>query len=159
MYSSESDSKGTNDNILRHFILVGLVLVDAILKISNLLISSRRKDKKSSNTQNDTNDVSKGKEDLIEIERRTQLLSTKSKQELKELLNNVDIISSFTKTQLTTLILSNKDAIRQLVEEEKKASLYKLTNKDLRNLLKSVPSKGRLKKSELVELLLEQEQV
>ena len=48
MYSSESDSKGTNDNILRHFILAGLVLLDAILKISNLLISSRRKDKKSS---------------------------------------------------------------------------------------------------------------
>ena len=71
---------------------------------------------------------------------------------------NIDILSSFNKDQLINIILINPDAISRLINEEKRAILTKMTNEEMRSILKGVDKVYKLKKAELIDLLLSEAQ-
>ena len=75
-----------------------------------------------------------------------------------KLLFSISIFSSLEKNQLIDLIFSNQEALDALIIEDKKQSLMKMTNQEIKNLLKGVEGISRLKKAELIKIALKKEQ-
>ena len=69
------------------------------------------------------------------------------------------MLSSLDKNQLTNLILSNQEALEIIGIESKREALKKLTNNEIRLLLKGVEGISRYRKSELIEMVLKNEKL
>ena len=113
-------------SIVDHFLLSGVFLTDAILEACNIVAPQLAKnvkylsDKKLSNK---SNLKSRGK------------LSQKDINELRLYLEDIDILPELKKEELITLILSNTKASNKFLLEERRYSLMKKTNQDLKKLL------------------------
>ena len=78
---------------------------------------------------------------------------------MQQILNGIEILPNLNKDQLVELILSNQAAIQSLKIEERKSELNKMTNSELRILLKGVDKVYRLKKSQMVDLILSKDKL
>ena len=147
----ESQSKDpSNESIIQHFILGIIVFCEALIKILNLIIPKP-------NTKNKSiSKLEKGKtgKTASEIEMYSSLISKRSKEELKKILKDVDVVSSLNKSKLTDLIFSNKEALEFLKVQKKRESLEKMTNQEIKGLLKGSEGISRLRKSELIKMVL-----
>ena len=152
----ERTQKGvTNEIIIRHFILGIFVLLEAILKVLNLLIPNSKKLKKIKSN--------KDKPDKLSYKEENKTISSfvdrKSEEELRRIIKSVDVFSGFSKKELSSLILSNEEALGLIRKEEREKVLKKMSNKEIKTLLKGIEGISRLKKSELIERVLNQEQI
>ena len=142
-----------NELIINHFILAIIVLFESLIKLLNIVIPMPR-DEKSNTTQTSNQIKSGGGEDIF---KEMDFLSQKNKDELKKLLNNVDVLSSLNKNQLTNLILSNQNALELVKTQREREILEKMTNQEIRSLLKGVEGISRYKKAQLVDMVLRRE--
>ena len=140
-----------NDDILQHFILAAFFIFETIIKVLNLIVPSPQKGsiKDEQIAANDANSSE------TQIDR--SVISKKSPEELKVILNEVDMMSSINKMQLVDLVLSNPEAISKVRLEQRKSELLNLTNPELRSMLKGVDKISRLKKIELIEIIISEE--
>ena len=129
------------DIIVTYFLFVGLLFIDALWEVFNLL-SLTNTTKKANASQN-----------LLDLQTRN-LLKNKTEIELKALLEDVDLISSMGQKELIECVLKSPAALHLLKLQEKKAQLKLMKNQELRDLLKGVDKVSRMKKSELVELVI-----
>ena len=136
MLNKRSEQNTLNESILQHFILLGVFIFEALVKALNLLIPKPKK------------------KESLEILKRKEKLAAKTNQELKAILKDVDLLSSFTSDQLKDIFLTNDEAMNKLHVSERKAALLKMRNEELRSLLIGEDKVSRLKKSELVDLIL-----
>ena len=145
--------KNTNDSILKHFILLGIVLYESFKKLIDLLVTNKiQRDNRFSEEE--------ALEKLIKesgLEEIRENISSKNHQDLKAILQDTDLLSLFTKRQLIDLILSNPDALEKILINERKEVLLKMTNQDLKDSLNGVEKVYKLKKSELIEILIQQD--
>ena len=148
----QEDSK---ELILQHFVLGIIVFVEALIKVLNLTIPSPI-------TKQDSIGEFSTKKELQatqELELSREILSKKNEKQLKILLEEIDLVCSLNRDQLTNLILSNQKAIDLLIIERRKENLKKLKNQELRSLLKGVKGISNLNKSQLVEIVLKRSTV
>ena len=87
------------------------------------------------------------------------IIDEKTNNELREIIEQTDILSTLDKHKLAELIISNNDALELLELEARRDSLKKMTNQEIRSLLKGVEGVSRLKKSKLVEKVLIQDKL
>ncbi len=145
MSYKESKDRDSKDNAIRHFIFGGVLLLDALGEvIFNLIITPYEKAKKA-------------KREKLLLEKRKQLLSSKTNDQLRALLNGIKLTSGLNKAELIHSILSNEKSIEKLIIEEKKEKLMFKTNQELKSILKMPDKASRLTKSQLVELIMSQE--
>ncbi len=150
MSTKKSYQNRNNDNILRHFILIGIFLFDGIKQLIEFLITA----------SNNNNDLSnKTKENIhsaINISRTNtkNILLNRDRKELQGLLKEIDILSDYNKDELTELILIHPKALSKLIIQDRRAYLNKMTVAELRPLLKGVNNLSKLKKHEIIELIL-----
>ncbi len=161
MHSRRTKTSTNNDSILRHFILLGLFLIEAVIKVIELIRPEQRIDNKVlyNNDRGDSinsRSIHKSSTDY-NIELKNRISESKSTKELKDILRNIDLISDFKKEELVNIIMSNKQALNKFMTEEKEKQLFLMTNQELKNLLKGADKLSRLKKSELVAMVLDQE--
>lgn len=140
MRNQSSEEK--TDNIVRHFILAGIFLFNGLAKIFSLILSA----------QNKENNITKTKSSRSLDD--NQILLTKSTEELKEVLQGLDIISNLNKDQLLEIYKSSPEAIDKLFLKEKKDYLMQMKNDELRKILKGMPKLTKYKKAELVEIII-----
>ena len=143
---SFKDTTIDTDNLIRHFLLAGVFIADGLFEAYNTLnehskISSQNVTKK------------------LELAKTRSKLTRKTKQELQQILNGIEILPNLNKDQLVELILSNQAALQSLKIEERKSELNKMTNSELRILLKGVDKVSRLKKSQMVDLILSKDKL
>ncbi len=145
-------NNASNEKILQHFILAILVFIEATFKVLNLIIP---------NPKSGFSDASKGIEpsldDLNIKDFPTRLVAKKNKEEMKSILNSVDITSNLNNNQLSSLILNNPEAIQKMLLEERRKELSQTKNSELRHKLQGMQGISRLKKSELIEMVLNEE--
>ncbi len=154
MLSKERVKESKNDSILRHFILLGIFLFEALIKVLNLVIPSINQsiDDNSGSVENKTDEAK-------EIELSKICLLDKDLEELQNILIGIDLLSSLKKEQLIELIFSSPDALSKVLVEERRSILIKMRNEELRYLLKGTDKVTRLKKSQLVDMILLRDQV
>ncbi len=140
----EKENIDRNETVLQHFLLGILVFMEAIFKVLNLLLPSPESRMKNNNNFNQQKYLN-------------MLITKKSNNELKNILNSVDITSSLNSNQIAKLLLSSPEAVQRLMSEERRSKLSQMTNIELRQLLGGVQGISRLKKSELIDIILLQE--
>ncbi len=145
MSGKEWGKQSTNDNILGHFIFIGIFLFEVIIKALSLIFSNKEKARLST-------------EDPPNIKYNKSALSNKTTKELRSLLKDIDILSSLNKDNLIELIVWNQEALDKFRIEERKSQLLKMTNPELRTFLEGVEKTSRLNKPQLVEMILALEQ-
>ncbi len=138
-------AKGVDD-VIRHFILATIILFDVIIQASDLIGLSKGKSRKKLYHKN-------------QVDLARKYLDAKEEQEIRNLLEEGEIISSLNKETLVDLILSNPELINTLIINERKASLMQMKNNELRSLLKGSDKLSRLRKDQLVDLVLLNETV
>ncbi len=141
MLSRKPEQEDSNDSILRHFILVGIFLAEALARALNLLTPVPKK-----SNNNDSN--------KLFTKHLQEKLSLKTDQDLREILKGIDLISYYEKDQLIDAIISNPDANKKLLLQERRDNLRKMRNDEIKDLLRGVKNLSKLKKSELIELVL-----
>jgi len=146
MFQNERARTNKNDNILRHFILLGLFVLEAFVRIFELIRPEAKKHSESS-------------KESAETEALRVYLLTKNADDLLGVLKEVDVLSTFQKHQLVDLVISNKDALERILSQEKRNKLFKMKNQELRSLLKDPEKALRYRKSELVEQVLYEQKV
>ncbi len=132
------------DNILSHFILLGMLLVDAAIQVFLLITNLRTKNKKQDKEES-------------KLQETENILREKSSKELRELLTEIDVISSLNTDELIQVILNNSEAKNRLNTSERRKELMMMTNEELKLKLKGVDGVSRLRKTELVQYILEEE--
>ena len=133
------------DNILGHFLLAGIVLIEALLTLFKLLL---RLKKHSSESSVDDKEV---------ITQQRGEISLRSDEELRSALQSVEFISTLSRTKLIDLVLSNKKAQSKLLIQTREKELLRMSNEELKSMLQGVEKVSRLKKSQLVEVILSKE--
>ncbi|KGG11896.1 MULTISPECIES: hypothetical protein [Prochlorococcus] len=135
------DTSIDTNKLAEHILLATLLTSESIVKALKLaspsLRSLNRKDPK-----------------LLGKAKVKEALAAKSDNELRDILEGVEVLSNCDNKQLTELILSNPKAFKKASIEERKIELLSMKNAELRKLLKGVNNISRLKKSQLVEKLL-----
>ncbi len=133
-----------NDFILRHFILAGLFLLDALINIFRLTVTATQSIKKSSK---------RNRQKLL----NQAMLQNKSKKDLEKVLDEINILSNMNKDELVTLVQTNEEALGKIKLKDRKNELMRMTNNQLRSLTNTKDKIYKLRKSELVELILNDE--
>ena len=123
MHKGKQEQQVSNDSVLRHFILTGIFLYEALGKALNLIIPSPQKKK----VEQDDQDQNQENIESSEFKRERDLLAKKSNEELKLILKGIDIISKLDKDQLINCVLSSQEAIEKLLSHERKTILFKMT--------------------------------
>lgn len=132
----------STDNAIRHFIFGALLLIDALGEvIYSLIITPYEKAKK------------RAQENLL-LEKRRELLISKTNDQLRSMLSGIQITSGLNKAELIDSILSNPKSLDKLIVEERKEKLMIKTNQELRSILNSKEKASRLNKSQLVDLII-----
>ena len=152
MQEKQSANKRSLDLILNHFILGAIVFAESIFKVMNIMIPSPNK----VNTPTKHSSQISEQKQKSEIELANSFISSKSIEELRIILRKVDIFSGLEKSQIANLIHSNQKVLKALTIEKHKEILKKLTNDEIRSLLKGVEGVSRLRKSELIEMVIKQ---
>ena len=75
-------------------------------------------------------------------------------KDLKSIIGDENVINHFDRDNLIQMILSNPIAMNKFSFEERKNTLMRKTNQELKSILKGVNKISKLKKSELVEKIL-----
>lgn len=152
MNKSKPHELSSNDLILQHFILSIIIFSEALVGVLNLIVPSPK------NARNliQENDYRKRTNRNKDIQLSKEILSRKSNDELKQILNEVDLLSNISTKGLTKLIISNNEALNLLKLEHRRDSLKKMTNEEIRSLLKGYKGISRLKKTELIELVIKE---
>ena len=155
MFEEKQTSEKTTELIIQHFLLVTIVLFQAIIKLLNIVLPNpERKPAVKSNLTN-----SKAAADKENKYLDLSIISKKSSDELKEILTGIDIFSSLNKEEMTELIFSNKEALNIIKMQNKREALTKMKNAEIRSLLNGVDGISRFRKSQLVEMVLKQEEL
>ncbi len=137
--------RDSSDDVIRHFLFGGILIINALEEIIfNLIIVPYEKSKKL-------------KQERLILERRKQLLSSKTNDKLRSMLSGQQISTGLNKQELIEAILSNKKSLRLLLQEEKRESLLEKTNQELRALLNAQEKTSRLTKVQLIDLILSQD--
>ncbi len=144
MKNRNTPKGSNNDEIIKHFIFVGFFLIDIFLKLINLIIS----EKKDSNHQDRIN----GEEEL-----KKRIVNSKSEEELRAGLDGIDLASTMNKEELISIYSRNPKALKKLQLDERRNILMKLKNDELRAKLKGKMNLAKLKKVDLVELIINEE--
>ena len=155
MIKEKQTKENPNELILQHFILGAIVLIEALIKILNSIIPSPNIIREPIYNEMQEEKTLKSEDINLDI----TWFSERSIKELRNMLKNVDILSNLTKTQLKDLILSNNEALEVLKTEYRRESLKKMTNHQIRSLLKGVEGISRFRKSELVEMVIMQDKI
>jgi len=155
MIEKKRTKETANELILEHFILGAIVLIEALIKILNSIIPSPNIIREPIYNEMQEEKTLKSEDINLDI----TWFSERSIKELRNMLKNVDILSNLTKTQLKDLILSNNEALEVLKTEYRRESLKKMTNHQIRSLLKGVEGISRFRKSELVEMVIMQDKI
>ncbi len=151
MHEKEKETQVASDSILGHFILAGLFVFEALIRILNLLIPTPNS-KSFSNDKYEDDLKSKIKSKNAYF--REEALSSKSPEELRKFLKGIDILPTIEKNQLVKLIISNDVALNKLIEAEKKSALKAMTVAELKNILKGNKNISKLKKLELINIII-----
>ena len=122
--SAHKKNKET-DNIISHFILIGIFLINTLTDILSLIISAIQENSKPSVI------------DAKELEIKNNLLTTKTNDELIEILNGTNTLSKLDKEQLVNLIYSNRDALKKAIRQERRKVLSQKTVIDLKGMIKT----------------------
>ena len=170
---NKDQSQGiTNDNILGHFILIGIFLFEIFLKLLNLLIPSKqikavgydkdfKRNRRVIDSQNkftlSTNLNKISLREVQAIEKHKESLTNKSEVDLRNILENIDLLSNLKKGKLIDLILSNEEATYKFLADEKRLKLNKCNKQELILMLNGLNNLSRLKKSALIELIIEKD--
>ena len=139
-----------NELIIQHFVFGLIVFLESLIKIVNLILPAPSKKIKSTALSN------KGATSFNSSEREiySSFISQKSSSDLRKILGNMDIFSTLSKRQLTDLIISNNEALKLIKIQRKRELLSKMTNPEIKVLLKGVAGISRLRKSQLIEIVL-----
>tara|TARA_B100000029_G_scaffold240270_1_gene237449 strand:+ start:851 stop:1339 length:489 start_codon:yes stop_codon:yes gene_type:complete len=138
----------SNELIIQHFILAILIFFQSCIKVLNIIIPNPNQSK---------SDINQGA--IKSSNNPHTILLEKSSDELRKIISDVDIISNLEKNQLTELILSSEEALDVIAIEERRDSLKKLTNHDIKSLLTGIEGISRFRKAELIEMVLKQERI
>ena len=150
----KTQTKGlSNELIIQHFILGLIIFLEAVIKSINLILPAPRKAIKSVKLLSQQ----KTSLDSSDYKEYTSFISKKSNNELKEILGNLDIFSTISRKALADLLISNKEALKLIKIQKKRELLEKMTNQEIRELLKGFTRISRLKKSQLIELVLKKD--
>lgn len=121
-----------------------MLLVDAAIQVFLLITNLRTKNKKQDKEES-------------KLQETENILREKSSKELRELLTEIDVISSLNTDELIQVILNNSEAKNRLNTSERRKELMMMTNEELKLKLKGVDGVSRLRKTELVQYILEEE--
>ena len=81
-------------------------------------------------------------------------LTNRSDEELRDLLQGIELLPGLAREQLIDLIKSNPEARQKSILAERRAFLLSKTNKELKIFLEGVPNISNLRKIKLVEKIL-----
>ncbi len=124
------------DKLIIHFIMVASIFIDA-LKYSWKILKIGKNDNlvtKNSNLDN--------------------ALNHRSDEELRSLLEGINLMDKLDRNQLLNLIKTNKNVLSKLSYQERTRELSQMKNSELRSLLIGVEKISRLNKSKLIEKIL-----
>ncbi len=151
MIKEYKQSKKPIESIVQHFILAIIIFCEVLLRFLNLILPSPKSIK---SLQQKGGDLSKNKKELDLF--KSNILSLDNNK-LSKIVENVDLFSSLEKEQIISLIMGNKEAMKLLQSEFRRESLKQMTNQEIRSLLTRKEGISRLKKSELIEMVLFEE--
>ena len=155
MFEEKQTSERTTELIVQHFLLVTIVLFQAIIKLLNIAIPDPKKKRAIKSNLTKSKAAADKENEYLDL----SIISKKSSDELKEILTSIDIFSSLSKEQMTELIFSNKEALNIIKMQNKREALTKMKNAEIRSLLNGVDGISRFRKSQLVEMVLKQEEL
>ncbi len=141
MIQENKKNLSKNDSVLNYFLLAGYFIFESLVKALNLIIPDPSNYNKKSSKSLKTNQT---REKLFE----------KDANQLREILKEVDMVSSFEKSKLIEFILLSPEALEIYKRRERESELRKLTVIELKVLLKGVEKISQLNKAELIEMIL-----
>ncbi len=139
-HKNDDEIRGA-DSIIGHLIFIVLTLFNEFAKLLNMLLT----------------DISKTNQNTLSIKDnkgKFNRVSEKNRNELIKLLKEIDILEEMSKEDLVKTLLSSQIAYEQFLKNEYKSKLMKMTNEELRLILKGTEGLSRLKKQELIMLIL-----
>ena len=145
MVNTTTNKNENTDSVIRHFILFGIFTIDIITSLFGLIKTEKTTD--SDLTENEL------KESL-----GSEILANIPDDDLKKALRGTDLLSRFDRDDLISLVISSPDALKNILAQERRQELIKLTKQDLKSRLAGTQQLYKLNKTELVELIIKNEQ-